>query len=60
MLLTLGKLRGFWLSKADVKTYGDGEDDLAVCSQCGEPLSQVMACSFALERVSQSVVVRGP
>jgi len=60
MLLTLGDLRDFRLSKVDMKVYGDGEEDYALCSQCGEPLSQIMASSYALERISQSVVVRGP
>jgi len=61
MVMTLGKLRKFEVTKADREKYGDGADyDPLNCLVCDAPLSSVLFSAQELERMSCVVVLRGP
>jgi len=61
MVMTLGKLRKFEVTKDDRREYGDELDyDPANCLVCDAPLSSVLFSAEELERMSCVVVTRGP
>jgi len=61
MMFTLGKLRGFEVTKADREKYSDELDyDSLNCLVCNAPLNLVLFSAEELERMSCVVVTRGP
>jgi len=61
MVMTLGKLRKFEVTKDDRREYGDDADyDPLNCLVCDAPLSSVLFSAEELERMSCIVVLRGP
>jgi len=61
MVMTLGKLRKFEVTKADREKYSDELDyDPVNCLVCDTPLSAVLLSAEELERMSCVIVTRGP
>jgi len=61
MVMTLGELRGFEITQDDRREYSDDADyDPANCLVCDAPLSSVLFSASELERMSCTIIMRGP